>query len=60
MQMTNKQAEYDALCEQLETLKQTTEAKHAMLNKELAARQNEVKNMNQIKDVSLMLIVYHF
>lgn len=57
MQITNKQAEFDELGEQLETLKATTEAKHAQLNKELAARQNEVKNMSQIKDVSFVFVV---
>ena len=51
MTITNKQAEFDRLCEKLTALKAATEKKHAALNAELTARQTEVKNITQIKEV---------
>jgi purine nucleoside permease len=51
MVITNKQAEFEALCQQLEDLKKATTKKHDGLSAELAARQSEVKNITQIKTV---------
>jgi hypothetical protein len=51
MTITNKQSEFDRLCDQLAALKAATEKKHAALNAELTARQTEVKNITQIKEV---------
>jgi len=51
MVLTNKQAEFEALCQQLEDLKTATTKKHDSLSTELSTRQSEVKNITQIKTV---------
>eukprot|EP00615_Pteridomonas_danica_P008799 CAMPEP_0114363750 /NCGR_PEP_ID=MMETSP0101-20121206/26854_1 /TAXON_ID=38822 ORGANISM="Pteridomonas danica, Strain PT" /NCGR_SAMPLE_ID=MMETSP0101 /ASSEMBLY_ACC=CAM_ASM_000211 /LENGTH=190 /DNA_ID=CAMNT_0001510655 /DNA_START=32 /DNA_END=604 /DNA_ORIENTATION=- len=50
MVLTNKQAELQALCDNLDDLKVATEKKHASLDAELNARKSEVKNITQIKE----------
>lgn len=51
MVMTQKTAEYEALCEKLDELKADTENTHAELTAELEARRKETKNIKQIKEV---------
>jgi hypothetical protein len=51
MTITNKQAELDELEAKFKALKTATEKKHAGLNAELSARQTEVQNITQIKEV---------
>jgi hypothetical protein len=51
MVMTQKTAEYEALCEKLDALKASTQKKHADLAAELEARKKEVKTITAIKEV---------
>ena len=51
MTITNKQAEMDELEAKFKALKAATDKKHAALNAELSARQTEVQNITQIKEV---------